>query len=535
MNRPVQQRRRRPQPTQFCGNHQMSYRTALSSSVQNVAEFLLAGKPTNATALSTLEGEYSYGDLSKAQNDVARYLLETGARAGDRVLLLAENNFFWVAAYLGILRAGMVCVPLAPTISAEDLTHVISVTSPAAAFAQLNIAAKHASLWSFPVVVDVEPSSAVKFDGVLTFGRIRELRFDSPTLLPETRATDLAALMFTSGSTGKPRGVMVSHGNIVANTRSITHYLQLTEKDKLMTVLPFHYCFGTSLLHTHLHAGGTLVIDRRFLFPEKVLQRMYETECTGFAGVPSHYQILLRRSGLKSMSFPYLRYVQQAGGQLAPALITELRKALPNTQIFIMYGQTEATARLSYLPPDMLDSKLGSIGKGIPGVRLQVLNEAGEAVLPGQVGEIVAEGDNVAVGYWHSENDVDSCFRNGKLYTGDLATIDEDGFIYVVDRAKDIIKCGGKRISSRQIEETLMEFSGLLEAGVIGIPDEILGEAVKAFVVPKDKDAVGLEAQLRAFCKDKMPAALIPKEIVLMSALPKNSAGKVLKSALKNA
>jgi long-chain acyl-CoA synthetase len=532
MNRPVHQRLRRLHRFRPTGAHKMAYGP---SSTRNVAEYLTSGKPPTATALWTLEGEYSYGELTSAQDNIARYLLQNGARTGDRVLLISENSFFWAAAYLGILRAGLVCVPLAPSISAEDLSHIIGVTSPAWAFAQASVTVKHASLWTFPVIADIGHSAAATLDRGLSFDAIRAEQFGPRIALPTTRWSDLAALMFTSGSTGKPRGVMVSHGNIVANTESIIQYLQLTNRDRLMTVLPFHYCFGTSLLHTHLRVGGILVIDRRFMFPEKVLQRMREAECTGFAGVPSHYQILLRRSGLKNMTFPHLRYVQQAGGQLAPAFITELREALPQTTVFIMYGQTEATARLSYLPPDKIDSKIRSIGKGMPGVSLQVLNDAGEAVLPGQLGEIVAQGGNITLGYWQSENQGDSCFRDGRLYTGDLATVDEDGFIYIVDRAKDIIKCGGKRISSRQIEETLLEFSGLLEACVVGVPDEILGEAVKAFVVPKDKDVADLEDQLRVFCKQRMPAALIPKEIVIMAGLPKNSAGKVLKSALKGA
>ena len=204
---------------------------------------------------------------------------------------------------------------------------------------------------------------------------------------------DLAAAMFTSGSTGRPRGVMVASRNIVANTESIMEYLALTSADRMMVVLPFHYCFGTSLLHTHLRAGGSLVLEARFMYPEQALKRMLETACTGFAGVPSHYQILLRRSRMSKMQFPHLRHVRQAGGHLAPIFLQELRDALPATQIFVMYGQTEATARLSYLPPPFLQAKLGSVGKGIPGVKLTVVDESGQAVMPGQIGEIVAEGD----------------------------------------------------------------------------------------------------------------------------------------------
>jgi len=261
---------------------------------------------------------------------------------------------------------------------------------------------------------------------------------------------------------------------------------------------------------------------------------MQQTECTGFAGVPSHFQILLHTPALERMKFPKLRYVQQAGGHLAPVFVRGLRNALPAVQIFIMYGQTEATARLSYLPPELVDKKPGSIGRGIPGVKLQVLNGSGKEVSPGQVGEIVAEGDNVTLGYWRDSGETEACFRNHTLYTGDLATVDEDGFIYIVDRAKDFLKCGGKRVSSTHIEEVLLEFDDLVEAAVVGMPDDMLGEAVKAFVVPRKRDCF-IRDRLLAFCARRLPAQLVPKEIVVLPSLPKNQAGKLAKSALKRA
>jgi acyl-CoA synthetase (AMP-forming)/AMP-acid ligase II len=198
-----------------------------------------------------------------------------------------------------------------------------------------------------------------------------------------------------------------------------------------------------------------------------------------------------------------------------------------------MYGQTEATARLSYLAPEILEKKLSSIGKGIPGVKLCVQNESGGEVSIGEVGEIVAEGENVARGYWRAPEESATSFRNGKLYTGDLATVDQDGFIYLVDRAKDFLKCGGKRVSCRQLEDQLLEFDALLEAAVIGVPDDVLGEAVKAFVVPQQADSKGLAGRLHLFCKERMPLELIPREIVVLDALPKNSSGKVLKQNLR--
>jgi len=498
----------------------------------NVADYLLEGKDDAALALLTLEGDYTYGQLQTASLDVAKFLAMRGGRKGDRALLVADNGFFWVATYLGMLRAGLICVPLPTSTSSEDLEYIIGLTEARFLFAQARFAAKNAA----PVVglarvtdsTAAPAASATGFASLLASGA-----GGGAALFPKVHHDDLAALMFTSGSTARPRGVMISHGNIIANTDSILQYLGLSADERMMTVLPFHYCFGTSLLHSHLRAGGTLVIDRRFLFPEKVLQRMLQTECTGFAGVPSHFQILLRRSGLRKMSFPHLRYVQQAGGHLAPIFLRELREALPGTKIFIMYGQTEATARLSYLPPEMLDQKAGSIGRAIPGVRLEVLEESGRPVAPGEIGEIVAQGKNIAQGYWRAAQETAEIFRDGKLYTGDLARVDEDGFLYIVDRAKDFLKCGGKRVSCRQIEETLLEFEGVLEAAVIGVADATLGEAVKAFVVPRERNGGIMENQVRLFCKQRMPAWLVPREIVVLDSLPKNSAGKVLKLALK--
>jgi acyl-CoA synthetase (AMP-forming)/AMP-acid ligase II len=197
-----------------------------------------------------------------------------------------------------------------------------------------------------------------------------------------------------------------------------------------------------------------------------------------------------------------------------------------------MYGQTEATARLSCVPPERLDEKVGSIGKGIPGVKLRVLSESGQEVALGEIGEVVAEGGNVTLGYWRDQEETDKCFRDGRLHTGDLAKVDAEGFIYLVDRIKDFLKCGGKRVGCRQLEQQIVQFDGLVEAAVIGIPDDVLGEAVKAFVVSQSP-VPGLEKRLQVFCKERMVPQFVPREIVVLESLPKNSAGKVSKQALR--
>jgi len=502
----------------------------------NAVDYLLPnGVPKDEPALMTLSGDYTHGQVCAAVEHVAGFLVHEGARKGDRIVLMARNSFFWVAAYLGSMRAGCACVPLAPNIEKLELVSIFQSTSPRFAFVEPGSAAQ--ALFLLPpdttVVVD-DAAHHLASRRVFSFVDLLVERGDRHACYPDIHErSDMAALMFTSGSTSRPRAVMVSHRNIIANTASILDYLGLSRRDRVMAILPFYYCFGASLLHTHLRVGGSLVLDHRFMYPDKVLWRMRSTRCTGFAGVPSHYQILLRSSSLKQMNFPALRWAQQAGGNLPINLLTELRQSPLGVRVYVMYGQTEATARLSYLPPELLDAKAGSIGKGIPGVKLQVLDEHGNAIAPGQTGEIVAEGENITLGYWGDKYENSTSFKDGKLRTGDIATIDEDGFIYVVDRANDFLKCGGIRVSCSRVEEKLLEFPEVVEASVIGVPDQVLGEAVKAFVVPRN-GATDMDQRLRRFCVERLSPPLVPKEIVIVGSLPKNSAGKVLKSQLKS-
>jgi len=505
----------------------------VNSNGMNVTEYLLAGKDTARIALRLPNATYSYGELAAAAAHVAGYLAELGIPRGERVLLVAENSVFWVACYLGILQAGCVVVPIATNTSHTDFRYILNTTDAGVVCAQASVAVAQASvLAGMHVMTDraIPPPLSVASQRLFEPGRADIL---SEQMYLSAGTNDLAAVVFTSGTTGQPRGVMVSHGNIIANTESIITCLSLTDVDCIMAVLPFHYCFGASLLHTHLRIGGELVIENRFMYPEVVLQRLIEARCTGFAGVPSHFQILLRNSTLRKKRFPDLRYVQQAGGHLAPIFVRELQDALPSTSIFIMYGQTEATARLSFVPPERLKEKLGSIGRGMPGVTLRVLNDVGYDVKPGEVGEIVAQGGNMTLGYWKAPEDTATTFRKGMLYTGDLATVDDEGYIYVVDRAKDFVKCRGEKVSCRQLEETILECEELLEAAVIGVPDPILGEAVRAFVVPRVKNVPGLEERITTFCKSRLPAHHIPKTLVVVQGLPKNSSGKIMKQVLR--
>lgn len=496
----------------------------------NFASSLLNNSaPNDKTALLTQQGDSTYQELREQAFKVAANLNQQGLNPGDRVLLLGESSLFWVQAYLGIALAGGVSVPQAVPANHEFLRSVVQATQPRMAFIQAKWL-RRLDLESLGCEVIFSEARPPRLETEARFMTTAEMETPPAFEAWEGQADDLAAIMFTSGSTATPRGVMVSHGNIVANTEDIIASLDIGPDDRMMAVLPFYYCFGTSLLHTHLMAGASLVVDNRFLFPEKVLQNLIESRCTSLAGVPSTYQILLRRSNLKTMEFPNLVKIQQAGGKLAQLFIDELEEALPQAQVFIMYGQTEATARLSCISPEERHAHPGSIGRGLARTRLSVLDENDQPVQPGVVGEIVATGPNITLGYWNNSEATTKVFSGG-LHTGDLATVDDSGYIKIVDRARDFLKCGGKRVSAKQIEETLLAFDGMTEVAVVGVQDMVLGEAVYLFAVHPDGESCAEE--LKKFCEKELDRTLLPKGVEFLDGLPQNNSGKPDKLALK--
>lgn len=489
----------------------------------NVAADLLSGGAPTAVAICAGPVEVSYRELQDKVERAARTLLARGGGRQDRVAICSENNVFFVVSYLAVIRAGMVAVPLQTDSSPESCIRILKDAGIRTIFASPRYRV-HVARWAAHSGVAVLSEPDIVGSHALYAGPL-------PDMDP---SRDLAALMFTSGSTGTPKGVMVTHGNIACNTGDIVSYLELSSADRALVVLPFYYCFGLSLLHTHLAVGGCLVINNQFMYPEMVLEQIKDRRCTGLAGVPSTYQILLRKSRFTESAFPSLRWFQQAGGRLPNACIQEIVAAFPEVPFYVMYGQTEGTARLSYLRPERLRDKLGSIGHGLPSTQLEVLRADGLPVTPGtdDIGEIVASGRNIALGYWNDPQETAKYFRRGKLHTGDLARVDADGFIYIVEREREMIKCGGNRVSAKEVEDVIAELRTVVEVAVVGTAHEILGEAIVAFVaVPTVPE--GQEVSILDHCRRRLPASRIPEAVVHLPRLPHNSSGKVLKTPLR--
>lgn len=492
---------------------------AAAPSCANTSDYLLAGAAPDDVAVVEAGQRYTYRELRTAAGRLAAELAALDLPPGSRVGVLGPNSFFWVAAYLAVMKLNHVAVPISDKLTAGDVRRNADIAGCAAVFAGGRAARR------FPAAAGV--GLAVLTDKALLSGR--EPWWPSPA--PVDPGAD-AVLMFTSGTTARPKAVRVTHGNIQANTDSIINYLGLRGDDRVLVILPFFYCYGASLLHTHLRRGGRIVLCNSFTFPETALDLLEREQCTVFAGVPSSFQLLLRASTFTHRALPSLRLIQQAGGKLPPVLIEELLAAKPTAKLFVMYGQTEATARLSYLPPDTLREKPGSIGKGIPGVQLRVLNDSGEPVAPGERGEIYATGANVSPGYYQDPEGSRAKFTPHGLRTGDLAVVDDDGYIFIVDRRDDFIKSWGHRFSSQEVEAAALRMRQLVSVAVVGVPDDDAGEAVTLFATVQPGATVTPE-EIMASCRQHLPKYMVPRSVLLMDTLPLNANGKIAKPWLR--
>lgn len=477
----------------------------------------------------------SYGQLERSSGRLAASLRELGIERGDRVALAIDGDVDYLVAYYGIARAGAVVVPLCSDTRTKPLVYALQHSEAKAVILDAsNLRYLRSQAPTLPALrwVIRRGAGALESPGHLECVEFEELLSQREEAHEGGGSdSDLLSITYTSGTTGRPKGVMLSHRNLVANVQSIVGYLGLRPPDRVAMVLPFYYVYGNSVLHTHVCAGATIVHAGTLTFPAQVLKNIAEQRCTGFSGVPATFARLLTVSDIESYALGSLRYVTQAGAAMSPALLQRLRAALPQASVFVMYGQTEAAARLACLLPEDLDRKLGSAGRAIPGVTLEIVDAQGRTLPSGEAGEIVASGDNIMLGYWRDPDATASTLRNARLHTGDLGRMDDEGFLFISGRSSEMIKSGGHRIAPQEIESAIQSVPGVRDCAVVGVPDPLLGQTIAAFIVPDPGAEIDRAAVLRA-CAAELPRFKLPEHVLLVPDLPRTDSSKIRRGAL---
>ena len=499
-----------------------------------VEEFLRdsARRFGDKVALVAGDARVSYRELDRASDRLAGALVERGVARGDRVIVFMDNCREAVIAIFAVLKAGAVFSPINPSTKAEKLAYVINNCGARALITQdklrtvASAALAEAPSVAFSVIAGApEPSlrGAVSFEAALAADV-------APPGNPGIDL-DLAMLIYTSGSTGFPKGVMMTHQNVVAAATSITTYLENAPDDVILNVLPISFDYGLYQLLMAVKIGATLVLEQSFAFPQKVFAKMAAERATGLPLVPTMAAIILQMRDLKPDAFPHLRYITNTAAALPPAHITRLQALFPSARLYSMYGVTECK-RCTYLPPEELARRPGSVGVAIPGTEAYVVDEQGARVPPGVVGELVIRGAHVMKGYWNDPQATARALRPGPfewekvLHTGDLFRADADGFLYFVARKDEIIKTRGEKVSPKEVENALYALPGIREAAVVGVPDPVLGRALKA-VVAADPQAKLTAHDVIRHCARHLEDFMVPKLVEFRDALPKTESGKI--------
>jgi acyl-CoA synthetase (AMP-forming)/AMP-acid ligase II len=483
-----------------------------NSNEWNFAGRLVQRLGKNSDLIDAATGQkFPAADVPGLIGSFAAGFLSIGLQAGDRVLISCGLNPASTLAYLGAMYAGCVPVLVDERTLAASGALVFAKAQAKAAWTAKRVPWDWARKNGFP---QIEGSFAPR----------------AVHLVPPAPGAEngLAALMPTSGSSGVPRLVMVTHGNLIANTEAIIRSQSLGTDERAMLIMPVSYCFGASVMHTHLYQGGGVVFDSRFMFPDKVLNAINTYGCTTFAGVPSVYNILLRRSHLGSIALPGLRRFLQAGGELAPKSVRELRSIAPGPDLFLMYGQTEATARISCLPPDRLGEKPGSAGVPLDNLAIRIVDDQGQALPNGQTGKIQVSGPSVCGGYFDDPEETGRKFDHGWLNTDDFGFRDEEGFLWITGRAGEFLKMRGYRVSFAEVEAKVAAVPGVFECAAAGAPHPEAGEALVLFIVG-DNGAPDLGERVRR----ALPPQWTCASVRVVTELPKTANGKIARSQLQ--
>ncbi|PAV29269.1 long-chain fatty acid--CoA ligase [Virgibacillus profundi] len=499
---------------------------------------ITAKKYPTKTAYIFQGEETSYMELEGAVIKFASRLEQLGYKKGDHIALIVGNSPYYVIGLYGALRMGLVVIPINPLYTAHEMTYILKNGDVKAVITMDILLEKFTAIADkLPKVnhyISCDSGADLKLDQNLLSSKLKSftqliqegsLDYDAPELKDE----DLAIILYTSGTTGKPKGAMLTHKNLFSNAKDVADYLTINGEDRVIAALPmFHVFCLTVALNAPLLNGGTVLIMPKFS-PQEVFRMTKKYNITVFAGVPTMYNYLLQSAQENKEDFAGIRLCISGGASMPVALLKEFEKAF-EVQISEGYGLSEASPVTCFNPLDR-PRKPGSIGRNIINVENKVVDEFGIEVETGEVGELIVQGRNVMQGYYKMPEETAVALKDGWLYTGDMARMDDEGYFYIVDRKKDLILVGGYNVYPREVEEVLYSHPNVTEVAVVGVPDPETGEAVMSYVVVDDSSAT--KEELIGFCKEQLVKYKIPSKIEFLDELPKNTTGKILRRSLR--
>jgi long-chain acyl-CoA synthetase len=464
---------------------------------------------------------WSYQELYDNARKIAHYLQQHGYKKDDVVAQFMLNSDLFMAVYYGVQLAGCTIMPVNTKLAAPEVEYIF------------NHAEAKVCFYSESLQPTLQATN-YHFEQALNEEALRDILKGPSVALQDVAfdAEDVAVIMYTSGTTGKPKGVMLTHRNIYETADIWSQSMNMTKKDLTYICTPLFHCAGSHVFAVPtLYKGGTVIVSEAFS-PDRTLKELVDTQATIFFGVPAMYTILLSKPEINDYSFEPLRLFCYGAAPMPYELVKQLKERFPNVAVQNLYGQTENTPAATSLLDDAALQKIGSVGKPLARTQVKLVTSDGEEVPIGEVGEICVKGPQVMKGYLRNPEETKRTIQNGWLYTGDLGRFDEEGYLYIVDRKKDMIIRGGENIYPIEIEEVLYQIPEILEAAVVGIPHEVYGEVPKAFVVFKEGKQLDIEG-IFDYVSKNIAKYKCPAEIEVLDALPRNASGKVLKHTLK--
>lgn len=492
-----------------------------------------ARKHPDKTALALAGTRYTYSQFNNRINQLANALLDQGIKKGDGVAVLADTCLQYIEIFFATAKCGMVCVPVNNMLDNDGISYIINNSEAVA----LAFGEKYsATVNSISSGLDTVRNLIVIGEAPGTVG-YEDLTSRYPADEPKVAVDedDLAWLLYTSGTTGLPKGVMLSHKNLIANTvNTIMSNFPVSCNDIHLNLLPMFHSGMLCHMNCLFYIGGTNMFLERF-DPELFYRTVDQERVTTSALVANMIVPLIEYPDIDKYDISGLRMVVSAGAPMSPELLKRANNIFGD--IFMdVFALTEASPMLTGPPlfegPWEKVKRPGSAGKEMLNIEVKVVNENGSEAAPGEIGEIVARGDNIMIGYWKMPEETARVLRDGYLHTGDLASKDRDGYFHITGRKKDMIISGGNTIYATEVEDTIYSHPSVSEVAVIGVPDKALGELVKAVVVLK-KDEETTAEEIIKLCQEKLGSYKVPKSVVFTDSLPKTPTAKVLKNVLK--